>query len=509
VNAVPHGAVLEAFKEDGGRGNVIRVILTRGQLQRGHHFTAGEFSGRIKDMRGLEHAPPVGVINSERIPGSLQIGNAGIPLEIMGSQGLPGSGSEFSVCSRDMSMERAHVANLAFDYPRQARFQPGGEVVKIHPAMSGHLSEERRARMAAHATATSNAMEIRDDNDEDDDGEWSDYSDDDAAEQAFLQQSITGARRVDSDVIVAAKGGKHTIASVPVTGGVRVEVATVASKTKKDTKTPPTTTTTTPSASSPHGISAPATPFPESLVAPKPDLVAAAGRKVRAVVIKANTSGSLQMLLDSIARHNEYVRSGTPPPVEADPAIETAKTPEKKKKTSTKKSKKGVTDETTPTTTSTTTTTTTTKQKHAPSNEGRTRVEIDIIRANVGKVTPSDIQMAAGKSVFVVPSLLTTHLHNNNILCCLCLLNQFKGAAADLPAETDDDATPEAGFTPSTKHTNKQTGARGIVMSFRSAKPIGKVLATAKPLRVSVRHYKVFHELLDDLYADKPPRGSI
>jgi small GTP-binding protein len=51
VAAPPVGLVLESFKEEGGRGTVMRVLLSSGVIEKNDNFISGVFSGRVKDLR--------------------------------------------------------------------------------------------------------------------------------------------------------------------------------------------------------------------------------------------------------------------------------------------------------------------------------------------------------------------------------------------------------------------------------------------------------------------------
>src|SRR4029450_8225912 len=86
------GFVIES-RLDPGRGAVVTLLIARGALQVGNSVVAGETWGRVRamhDFRGqrLEEATP------------------GMPVEILGFDGVPDAGEHFRVVESDREAKR-------------------------------------------------------------------------------------------------------------------------------------------------------------------------------------------------------------------------------------------------------------------------------------------------------------------------------------------------------------------------------------------------------------------
>eukprot|EP00466_Bigelowiella_natans_P001327 jgi/Bigna1/139199/aug1.49_g13907 len=120
VDAQPYGAVIEAFREDPGRGNVMTVVLWQGCLRKGDAFTAGMVMGKIKQITSasdrkivLDHVPP------------------GVPVQIMGGRGLPQPGDDFIG-----ALEEHQAISLAEERQCEERYHQ-------QPRIRGNESEEQ------------------------------------------------------------------------------------------------------------------------------------------------------------------------------------------------------------------------------------------------------------------------------------------------------------------------------------------------------------------------------
>ena len=108
-SAVCRGSVLESYREDKGRGNVVRVIVQHGTLNKNDYFVCGLFSGRVKELR-----------MNGRLGHAVDCIHPGIPIEIMGCEhGLPSPGSEFIVCSESRSIAIARLRRNESNYNEQ------------------------------------------------------------------------------------------------------------------------------------------------------------------------------------------------------------------------------------------------------------------------------------------------------------------------------------------------------------------------------------------------------
>mmetsp|Transcript_7961 Transcript_7961/g.12023 ORF Transcript_7961/g.12023 Transcript_7961/m.12023 type:complete len:580 (+) Transcript_7961:91-1830(+) len=106
--ALPYGAVVEGFRENRGRGDVVTVILWRGRLRTGDYFVGGTCSGRVKQLMVGES-----VVNDV---------GPGIPVQVMGLRSLPQPGEDFMVFDKDTTMMIAEERRCETEYPHQPRF---------------------------------------------------------------------------------------------------------------------------------------------------------------------------------------------------------------------------------------------------------------------------------------------------------------------------------------------------------------------------------------------------
>ena len=111
ANAVCQGRVVEAWREEKGRGDVVRVLVKEGTLRTGDWFVSDLAGGRVKAMR-----------NSRR-EAVEECGPGGVA-ELMGADMLPAPGSDFFVCSQLASDAIKEVRRLEQAYPEQDRFAP-------------------------------------------------------------------------------------------------------------------------------------------------------------------------------------------------------------------------------------------------------------------------------------------------------------------------------------------------------------------------------------------------
>lgn len=91
------GAVVEAFKEPGGRGNVARILLSSGTLHQGQHFVCGSSYGRVRGIRN-EHMEALSTVEP------------GIAFDLWGCNELPNVGDDFFVA---VNTRRPHLVSLA------------------------------------------------------------------------------------------------------------------------------------------------------------------------------------------------------------------------------------------------------------------------------------------------------------------------------------------------------------------------------------------------------------
>ena len=111
ANAVCVGSVVEAFREDKGRGDVARCVVKEGTLRVGDWVVSDVYGGRVKAMR------------NSRKESLKECGPGGI-CELMGMDGLPAPGAELTVCSQAGCEAITQERRLELQYPTQQRFQP-------------------------------------------------------------------------------------------------------------------------------------------------------------------------------------------------------------------------------------------------------------------------------------------------------------------------------------------------------------------------------------------------
>ena len=109
ANAVCEGGVVESWREEKGRGDVVRVLVKAGTLRVGDWFVSDLAGGRVKAMR------------SARKEAIDACGPGGV-CEVMGFDALPAPGSDFFVCTKEASAAIREVRRLEAAYPTQDRF---------------------------------------------------------------------------------------------------------------------------------------------------------------------------------------------------------------------------------------------------------------------------------------------------------------------------------------------------------------------------------------------------
>jgi len=178
--APPVGAVVESMVHP-GRGNLVRVLLQQGVLDRGDHFVAeGVFEGRVKDIRAMEGAPRVpqdavtrplreseddGEHTRDREKAddlSLASVGAGWTVDVMGCVALPNPGAPFVVCS---SKEQAHLSALVArnkmqyrDQLREGQFMPP-DMLAAAAKDSAEVAEAKERTARALRTAAEQSMQ--------------------------------------------------------------------------------------------------------------------------------------------------------------------------------------------------------------------------------------------------------------------------------------------------------------------------------------------------------------
>ncbi len=91
LQAVPSGpakGVVVESRVDKGRGNIITVLIQQGSLKRGDAFVTGSFYGRVRDLL-TENFQRMNTVTPS------------IPVQILGSSGLPEDGDRFEVVTDD------------------------------------------------------------------------------------------------------------------------------------------------------------------------------------------------------------------------------------------------------------------------------------------------------------------------------------------------------------------------------------------------------------------------
>ena len=104
------GGVVEAWREEKRRGEVVRLLVKQGTLRTGDWLVADTRGGRIKAMHDMRRRPL-----KQCAPGQV--------CEVMGVEGLPSPGKEFFVCSREAMEAITEVRRLEQEYAEQPRLQ--------------------------------------------------------------------------------------------------------------------------------------------------------------------------------------------------------------------------------------------------------------------------------------------------------------------------------------------------------------------------------------------------
>lgn len=130
-NAPASGTVMEARLEK-GRGPVASVLVKRGTLKIGDTVTSGLFSGRVKSLMNDKGA-------------QLKESGPGIPVEILGFEGLPTAGERFDVVENDAA------ARALVDHRKG--------IIMAEKAISGKVSlDDLFAKVQAGATKELNII---------------------------------------------------------------------------------------------------------------------------------------------------------------------------------------------------------------------------------------------------------------------------------------------------------------------------------------------------------------
>ena len=120
TNAIAIGNVVESWREARGRGNVIRLILKQGTLAVLDYFVSDYYHGKIKGLRDA---------NGKNIDKA----TAGVPIELMGVDGLPTPGSDVIVCSKKGAEDLAEVRQAEIRFEHQDRMLRPAEIETTHP----------------------------------------------------------------------------------------------------------------------------------------------------------------------------------------------------------------------------------------------------------------------------------------------------------------------------------------------------------------------------------------
>ena len=189
LNAVPRGQVIESMLAR-GRGNVLRVVLTEGELRIGQHFTAdGLFEGRIKELRTMR-----GSFGSASE--SVQVSGPGRTIDVTGCVALPNPGTPFVVAS---SAKQAEL--MAKTKRNSIRYQDQQRVIEA----------EAMADQDQDGDMTTRAFERHPDRDyEDEEGEH-DYDEDGDPDEDGMEDADEDFDEIeDVDEIDQVKAGRAT-----------------------------------------------------------------------------------------------------------------------------------------------------------------------------------------------------------------------------------------------------------------------------------------------------------
>ena len=110
ANAPCSGGIVEAWREEKRRGEVVRLLVKQGTLRVGDSLVAELHGGRVKAMHDMRRRPM-----KLCVPGQV--------CEVMGVGGLPPPGSEFFVCSNEAMEAITEVRRLEREYVEQPRLQ--------------------------------------------------------------------------------------------------------------------------------------------------------------------------------------------------------------------------------------------------------------------------------------------------------------------------------------------------------------------------------------------------
>jgi len=106
ANAPPYGAVIEAFRENTGRGNVATVVLWQGCMRTGDNFVTGSTHGKIKQ-----------ILLSDETRALMTQASPGVPVQIMGLNKLPEPGDDFII------LDEEEVAVIAEERECEERYE--------------------------------------------------------------------------------------------------------------------------------------------------------------------------------------------------------------------------------------------------------------------------------------------------------------------------------------------------------------------------------------------------
>ena len=127
------GAVMEASREDRGRGNVTTVILRNGTLRLGQHFIAGLYKGVVKNLRVGGRS---GTAVDEVLPG--------VAVEIVGCEGVPAPGTEFFAASQSRVEMIAKIRKNEFLYAEQEEARLAAESARRQAEIDKRIALEER-----------------------------------------------------------------------------------------------------------------------------------------------------------------------------------------------------------------------------------------------------------------------------------------------------------------------------------------------------------------------------
>jgi len=150
ANAPCAGGVVESWREEKRRGEVVRLLVKQGTLRVGDWLVADVCGGRIKAMHDMRRRPM-----RQCEPGQV--------CEVMGVEGLPAPGREFFVCSREAMEAITEVRRLEQEYPEQPRLQKKRrQAVEAEEEMDEEVAEEEEGqeRQEAQADAVAEGADV-------------------------------------------------------------------------------------------------------------------------------------------------------------------------------------------------------------------------------------------------------------------------------------------------------------------------------------------------------------